>query len=246
LVGGQWQCLHATKEERTAISFAPDLNAESIFDTPTMRFPTVIALTIALLTGVPATAQLQGKAKAFVYTNLSVGLGYPFAIRASAACLFKKRHELSAGYAFYDRKAQGIPADYKNYFFNNENNYPQEEVRGLEITYGYVIYPHRFADRIRYTLRAGMLIGHQSTPCDYYPVVQTGFISLGPNYGHDTRERTIGAFVIHPTFDYTPRRAFGLTAGVYGIVSEDYSGGGVSIGILLGKVGNRMRQAKKR
>jgi hypothetical protein len=210
-----------------------------------MRLFAITVLIVCCLIASPASGQQQGTAKVFVYSNLSIGLGYPFAFRGSASALFDRRHEVSAGYTFFERKATGIPTGYENYgLLDNSNHYPQEDFRGIELTYGYVVYPHRFADRIRYVLRAGVFIGQQSTPYNYYPVSQTGFISFGPNYGHATRERTAAAFVIHPTFDYTPRRAFGTSLGLYGILSEDYSGGGVSVGILLGKVGNRKRQRK--
>lgn len=208
-----------------------------------MRLFAIVLLVIGVLCfQQSATAQRrEGKARQFVYANLSFGLGAPFAFKASAACLFAKRHELSVGYNYYERRANGIPYDYENRgLLDNQNHYPQEAFRGLAVTYGAVLYPRHYADRLRFVLRAGALIGQQSTPQNFY---RHGTF-LGANYAYETRERTTAALILHPTIDYTPRRVFGATAGLYAIISSDYSGGGVSFGILLGKVGNRMRQRR--
>ena len=178
----------------------------------------------------------HGIARTFVYANLSAGPGYPAAYTASAAVLFKRHHEVSLGYNYYERKGQGIPADYADYgLFGHQNHYPQESVAGVTLMYGYALYPNRFADRTRYLLRAGLLFGHQSTPYNYYQHSSW----FGANYAHDTRERSTVAFILHPTIDYTPRKVFGLSAGLYAVLSSNYSGGGVSLGMLLGRVGNR-------
>src|SRR4051812_4134107 len=104
-----------------------------------MRYRTLLFAALILIGSGKAT-NAKGRAKVLIYSNISGGAGYPAAFNASASCLFMKRHELSAGYQFYERKAQGIPSDFQNSsILSNSTQYPDEDFKGLGITYGYVL-----------------------------------------------------------------------------------------------------------
>ena len=211
----------------------------------------LLSLALLLYT-LTAAAQVYPRSdkQAFVYTNTGFAIGSPAGIRLSLATLFNSHHEISLGYNYYSKKAHAIPGDYlesQGWNFGFTPAYPQDEWSGVAFTYGYVIYPRRHS-KLRYVLRAGVLAGTLTTPDQFTPRAG-GFNLFGPKnppptpgyYSHTSTDHEGYAFLLQPSMDYSPSRAFGLSLGAYGIFSDGMNGGGITAGILLGKVSNTRR-----
>jgi hypothetical protein len=178
--------------------------------------------------------------KVLIYGNFGVDIGLPTGIRLTASCLFLKHHELSVGYNYYSRRGQHIPGNYdQRGFFNNDIVYPQQTYSGVRATYGYVMYPHRRADKLRYVVGGGIAYGMLSSPYDYQKVTTTGIFSFS-NWTNKTQDREQGQLLLHASLQFTPCRGIGFNMGPYAVLGEDYNGGGINFGILFGRAGNHI------
>jgi len=142
-------------------------------------------LTLLSLLAFQGYAQKEGTARVFVYSDIGAGGGSPNIFKPTANVLFLKRHELSFGYAYYERRGRDIPEDYdKRGLPSNRIIYPQESFSAATVTYGYVLYPKKRPYIVRYVLRAGVAVGHRASPYNYTLVNgagldRTGTIILG-------------------------------------------------------------------
>lgn len=204
-----------------------------------MNYRLALTAVLTLFSINRAPAQMYAKpdsADIFVYTDGNIGIGSPFRFDASLNVLFLQHHTLSIGYNSYWRRAPNIPPDmHPDNFLNfTPFQYPQEFLTGTALTYGYVLYPRKRPDLMRYIIRAGVLLGNYSNVANFRPT--SGWFTS--NYAYDRIDHPTTAFILEPCFEYTPSRAFGLTAGAYACFNKGLSGAGIKWGMLLGKVGN--------
>ncbi len=196
---------------------------------------------ILLLSGWPALAFSQHKpSPIFLYLEGGVGLGSVTQGSIELNCLFKTHHQISVGYAAYSRKAT-TPSDYDGSGLFG-TTVPLEYEDGYSICYSYILYPanHAVNDRLRYTLKAGLLLGTYSQPANFH---KTGGW-FGPNYDYDDVEQPSTAFIFRPGLTYAPSRAFGVSGGLYAVIGK-LSGVGVWGSMSLGKVGSHRRHHRK-
>src|ERR1044072_3031776 len=106
-----------------------------------------------------ANAQEQRPSGNLAYASISGGYGLPVAFATTVSYVFHRRHELSFGYSYFERRAKEIPEDYESAGLYGRTHYPQESFRGVTLSYGRVLFPKRAADRLRFVLRSGLLIG---------------------------------------------------------------------------------------
>jgi hypothetical protein len=52
--------------------------------------------------------------------------------------------------------------------------------------------------------------------------------------------------MLQPTVDITPGRVLGVSVGPYWLVSKEFSGVGMSVGVLLGRAGHKKGAAEAR
>ena len=177
------------------------------------------------------------KPPVFVYADAGFGAGSIFQLNAELNCLFLDHHLISIGYSGYSRNSD-VPSDYDGSGLFGTTT-PLEYLDGLAINYGYVLYPKNHArnDRLRFTIKAGALIGTYSRPGNFHKNNSW----FGPNYNYDDIAEPTVAFTIRPGITYAPSRAFGLNGGVYVVVGR-LSGIGVWGSMSLGKVGSHVRQ----
>lgn len=191
----------------------------------------------------------------FVYANTGFALGSPSGLRFSLATLFASHHEISVGYNYYAKKSRETPSDYlenQGWNLGFTSTFPQDDWSGLAITYGYVLYP-RGLPKHRCVLRAGVLAGTLTTPDEFTPRY-SGFNLFGPKnpaptpgyYSYTRTGRNGYAFLLQPSIDYSPSRAFGLSLGAYAIFSDGMNGGGITASMLFGKVSNMRRPMSQR
>ena len=182
----------------------------------------------------------QTAARTLIYGNISGDFGSPMGFRSTLSCLFARHHEVSAGFNYYSRRGRDIPEDYHSTgLFSNEELYPQQTYTGGRITYSYVLYPRRRADQIRLAIGAGIAYGRLSSPYNYVKNTGKGFFSF-TNWTNDIRDENQGMFLMNAMVHLTPCRGFGFSLGPYAVISDGFSGGGFSAGILFGKVGNHI------
>ncbi len=102
-----------------------------------------------------------------------------------------------------------------------------------------MLYPKRRADMVRWVVGVGIGYGLLSSPYNYVKQRGSGFFSF-TNWTNDVRDNNQAMLLLNANLNFTPDRMFGIAAGPYALISEGYSGGGISVGILLGKVGNHV------
>ena len=185
-----------------------------------------------------SAAQGQGTANVFVYSDIAFGIGEPWGFRATANCLFLRHHEIGLGYNSYWHRGPEVPdgTEYYNSSYTAITTYPQETISGAALTYAYVFYPKKKPDQLRYLLRAGLLLGRRSAPYNFHELN-----ALSKTWEFDYSEEPVTAFIFQPTINVTPTKAFGMTAGAYLLLQEHISGGGIFMGLQIGKVGNHFR-----
>ncbi len=212
--------------------------------------PLFICCAIWLLCTHTANAQVcpRSNRQVFAYCNTGLSFGIPLGFKFSIAALFATHHELSIGYNGYQKKARQTPGDYvpgQGLFALSD--YPLDDWSGAVFTYGYVIYP-RGHPKLRFVLRAGAGTGMLITAEQFYPTYN-GFNLFGPPnppptpgyYGYELVHRPRTAFVLQPSLDASPARAFAGSFGFYAIFCDGMTGGGISTSILFGKVSNVRR-----
>lgn len=180
--------------------------------------------------------QAQHPNKTFIYGEVSSVVGSQFGLRASLSCLVEKHHEISFGYNFYSRNSP--------HTHNNEGNLnpfdlfvPQQTYSGAMLTYSYILYPRRHLDLFRWKLGGGLGYGLLATLGD---LVATGINSFSTEIHHQPQP----SISLNAGLQFTPTRGFGLSAGTFALLSDAFSGGGISFGILFGEVGNHRGSRK--
>jgi hypothetical protein len=95
---------------------------------------------------------------------------------------------------------------------------------------------------MRILLRAGVIGGLYKEPVNYK---YSGAHSYVPNYTYEVSGKSAVGLILDPALEYTHSRSFGLTAGPYLLLSSNMIGGGLRVGLLLGKVGGQYRKRKQ-
>ena len=168
-----------------------------------------------------------------IYANISARIGPLYGPSISAAALIGKRHEISAGYANYFQ-ATAYPPDFV--CGSCKHGLGKDWIQGVVLNYGYVLYPRYQPGIFRFVLRAGVMIGKQRILENFQPVAQPS--SRDDNYTFTYSDRPAAALQLHPTLDIAVGRNPGMSIGPYAIFSRDFKGGGLTLGVLVGRVGN--------
>ena len=180
----------------------------------------------------PAAVAQKEPGVPLIYFNGGINIGPLYGIHGSLSAIIRKHHELSVGYENYFKEARNFPPDFVCGFCIH--GLVEEWIQGMSIHYGYVLYPRIGGGRVRSVLRAGVLVGRQSIPDHFQPVANPG---RGDNYTYQYDRPATVALLIRPTVDMALGRVVGISFGPYGIFSEDFRGGGLSIGVLVESVG---------
>lgn len=175
--------------------------------------------------------------KALVYANLAGELGSPLGFRASLSCLFERHHEISFNYNYYSRRGPDIPANYdEGGLINLGIYYPTQTYNGVRLTYNYILYPKRHSDFLRFKFGGGLGYGMLSTPGNYSSTNSGGIFSF-KSWHHERTDVSQASAVVEAGLHFTPTRGFGLSASPFAFLSDGFSGGGVSLGLMFGDIG---------
>jgi hypothetical protein len=167
-----------------------------------------------------------------IYANVIGQFGSLAGGKFSGAAILGRHHEISIGYELYGQDARNKPDDF---LCSNCNQVPDKDrISGGTISYGYVLYPDFLKGFSRVILRTGILIGKQGIPDEFKEVS----IPKPPinNYSYHYEEHFAMAWIINPTLDIALGRVLGFTIGPFGVFNQDFAGGGISFGLLLGSV----------
>jgi hypothetical protein len=169
-----------------------------------------------------------------IYANVSARIAPLYGASISLASIIGKHHEISAGFTGYLQESPDYPPDFKCGFC--KHGLGNEGIYGVAVNYGYVLYPHFRPGIFRFVLRAGVMLGQQGTINNFQPVTNPG--PNDDNYTFTNDYRPASALQLHPTLDIALGRNPGISIGPYALFSRDFNGGGLTLGMLLGRVGN--------
>jgi hypothetical protein len=185
---------------------------------------------LALLSFLSHTS--EGREHPLVYASIGLNLGNVYGIQLSGAAIVRVRHEVSIGYLAGLRNVRSMPADFE---CSCNHGVGKDFVGGGILSYGYVMYPGRWAGYTRVVLRGGMFLGEQGVKDNFRPATNPG--PRDANYEFDENHGYSMAFVLRPTVDLALGRYAGISVGPYGFFNKEFIGGGVSISALLGHIG---------
>jgi hypothetical protein len=180
------------------------------------------------------------KSKEPVYIYLTAGGGAGLATHGflELHSVFLKHHGVYIGFNTFMHEADNVPGDYDAGVFGGQSR-PKNYLNGFTAAYSYIFYDRdpKMKDVIRFPVSIGTLLGAYSRPENFR---HSGSL-LGSNYDFDNLNETSVALTLRAGFEFTPTRAFGISAGVFGVLGR-ISGGGVYGSLMLGHVGDHQRK----
>lgn len=196
-----------------------------------MNHPAAVLLGATLLLSHLSPAQTPLR-RSLIYARIEGNAGTASGPHFGIAAIFKKSHELGLAGAMYLRPIQNKPPDFECGCINGIG---YDGLSGVSATYAYLLYPGKSQGYWRIALRGGIIAGYSRRTHDFRPIPPAG-----PYEANYSWEETSGfgyGLVVRPTVDLAINRAFGFTAGPYAVWSRNFSGGGITFGVMLGRVG---------
>ncbi len=178
------------------------------------------------------------KPRTFYYESFSINAGIPYGFNLSTAVLLNRHHEISLGYERLWKGARNAPADLDIRF----GDYTDKDIlEAATLKYAYVVYPRKYPEYWRFLIKGGLAYGVQDIASGYQPNPNYTPQNGKPKYLYSNDTKNTFAFTLNPTIVYTRSRALAFTAGLYGIASRDFLGGGLTLGAQVGKVTARKK-----
>jgi hypothetical protein len=200
----------------------------------------LIVLLVASLIVVQSAAGQKVRSKPLIYANLKGYFGELSGGDVSVAVVLGNRHEIGIGYESYFQDARNKPG---NFFCWECGQAPgKDKVKGGILSYGYVFHPNFLKGYSRIVLRMGVLAGNQTIPGKFVRIPNT--TDFERNYTYELKRSFEIAWMINPSLDIGLGKYVGLSIGPFGLINSEFASGGISFGLMLGKVAD-VKEAKK-
>jgi hypothetical protein len=193
----------------------------------------VIVLSISLT---PIAAAQRGPKPVYYFdVGGNVGTPHAYGLRLRLATVIAKHHEIGVGYQAFIQRGRNFPEDF--WCGTCVHNLRKDLLSAAAISYGYIVYPKFFPKKLRIVLRAEALVGEEFVAVNFRKVPGAG--PEADNYTYDKDRRVTAALLLRPTIAILTVPALGVSVGPYALLSRHFSGGGLSVGLLLGRVYRR-------
>lgn len=196
-----------------------------------MALKSIFALLVFLLLLNNVYADKKGP---FIYAEAGFGIGEQHLGKLSVNIIYGK-HVFSTGVYRYAQPAKNSPPDYHagafDLFANPTKVYAPVVLWGLMYGRQYTAY-HPYC---RMLIKGGLFTGLYMHPENFRHA--GGLFSS--NYDYDEIHETAFGFVVNPVIEF-PARYAGISCGVYAVVSNRISGGGINMNFLLGKLREKL------
>lgn len=172
----------------------------------------------------------------FCYSEFGLGGGTGYSAKLALNFIINKNSFFSLSYYYISNKASTTPPDYEPGLVIFGDATPQQTASLACPMYGRVLYtPKR---NTRFILKGGFALGRVSTPENFVPV-NPGW--LGPNYDYSISHDFTAGIILNPSMEVPFGRVFGMSFGLYSILTSQVSSTGVEVNFLLGKLRNKKR-----
>jgi len=175
----------------------------------------------------------------FCYSEFGLGGGTDHSAKLSLDFIINKNNFFSLSYYSISNNASTTPPDYEPGLTFFGNDLPQQTTSLVCPMYGRVLYMP--GKNTRFILKGGLALGRVSTPENFVPLVPQGWFWLGPNYTYNINHEFTAGIILNPSVEIPFGRVFGMSVGLYSILTSQISSTGLEVNFILGKLRNKKK-----
>ncbi len=186
----------------------------------------IILLCVIVIFAINCFAQQQN----LLYMEAGAGGGTHVSFKFGLNYVFYESNVVSALLFSNFKNDPSVPGDYQRDLFGGR---PKDYMTIGAFMYGKMLYS---IDReVRYNLRGGLALGNVTTPVNFRKRYTYSYL-FGSNYDYDQDTKNTAGVVLNPTIEFPFGRAFGLSVGLFSVISAEMSSFGVEGSMLIGRV----------